>query len=528
MPLNYSKWDQLELSDDSDIEGHPNVDKKSLIRWKQRDIHEKREVRKRQIQALTAEIACNTVLVPRLQSILAQLSTSQTPLPYLSGVVEQLQTNPSPDAPPTNAPGQPTYDAMVLSLLLQVSEEAKKAAAASKEDSSDELVGRKVKEGLKKHLAQLGEHTEKLRNDLETEEKEQKKHITSEDMHDGFDSKYTPAKPEPAPIKNAIPEAKSKSKSTTTSFEVLNPKASSSSSPAEDADEEDEDTPLPSLTPSLLAFSRLPLYSYEASWKFIQAHRDVVVPGAADALLVAAFKAQAQAAELAQADEEDVKGKGKGVKGKKEKERKEEEKYAKQCVCQSLLLSYCEKLGGDGVRVFFQKMVSGDPRAELVFVKDVEDTYTHLITRVQASLTPSSGGQEQIQLVAENPTSTISFNVPTSPPPPAPEPLTLEGPGAANLDPEEVRRALQLRWDVFTGLSGEMQEALQEGTLEGVNKVLGSMPVSEAEQVVKLLDVGGILSFAEGGIRDETGRGVEGEDEDGDDYEDVDEDEDEE
>lgn len=53
MPLNYSKWDQLEvsefyvyylinaecldstiqLSDDSDIEGHPNVDKKSLIRF---------------------------------------------------------------------------------------------------------------------------------------------------------------------------------------------------------------------------------------------------------------------------------------------------------------------------------------------------------------------------------------------------------------------------------------------------------------------------------------------------------------
>jgi cell division cycle protein 37 len=31
--LNYSKWDQLELSDDSDIEGHPNVDKKSLIKF---------------------------------------------------------------------------------------------------------------------------------------------------------------------------------------------------------------------------------------------------------------------------------------------------------------------------------------------------------------------------------------------------------------------------------------------------------------------------------------------------------------
>jgi cell division cycle protein 37 len=504
MPLNYSKWDQLELSDDSDIEGHPNVDKKSLIRWKQRDIHEKREARKRHIHALSAEIACNAVLLPRLQSILAQLSTSQTPLPYLSGLVEQLQTNPSPNAPPTNAPGQPTYDAMVLSLLLQVSEAAKKAAAAGKEDSSDEVVGRKVKEGLQTHLTQLGKHTEELKQELEEEEKEQKKHITSEDMHDGFDSKYTPAKPEPAPIKNAIPhKSKPTAKSTTTSFEVLNPKAASSSSPspaaaAAEEDDEDEDAPLPSLTPSLLAFSRLPLYSYEASWKFIQAHRDVVVPGAADALLVAAFRAQARAAELAQTEDveaSDGKGKGKGGKGKEEKE---EEKYAKQCVCQSLLLSYCEKLGGDGVRVFFQKMVQGEKRAELVFVKDVEDTYAHLITRVEASLSPSSAPQEQIQLVPENPSSSITFNVPTEPPPAFPSPLTLEGPGAEDLDPEEVRRALQLRWDVFDGFSAELQEALKEGTLEGVNKVLGAMPVEEAEEVVKLLDVGGILSFVEG------------------------------
>ncbi|KAA8564058.1 hypothetical protein EYC84_012047 [Monilinia fructicola] len=27
MPINYSKWDALELSDDSDVEVHPNVDK---------------------------------------------------------------------------------------------------------------------------------------------------------------------------------------------------------------------------------------------------------------------------------------------------------------------------------------------------------------------------------------------------------------------------------------------------------------------------------------------------------------------
>jgi cell division cycle protein 37 len=315
--------------------------------WKQRDIHEKREVRKQHIQALTAEISCNKVLQPRLQSISAAISTNPTPLTYLSNLVEQLQTNPSPDAPPTNAPGQPTYDAMVLSLLLQVSEAAKKEAKGK----GEVVVGEKVKEGLERHLVQLGEHTEQLGKDLEAELKEQKKHITSEDMHDGFDSKvdvpeaihdplslmgyyrqYVPAPPEPAPIKHAKLDAKPKTK--TTEFEVLNPKASTSAAPAasgnDDDDDEDEDsldTELPELTPSLEAFSRLPLWAYETSWKFIQSHRDVVVPGASDALLVAAFRAQ-----------------GNG-----------NEAYAKQCVHQSLLLQYCDKLGGDGVRVFFQK-----------------------------------------------------------------------------------------------------------------------------------------------------------------------------
>lgn len=53
------------------------------------------------------------------------------------------------------------------------------------------------------------------------------------------------------------------------------------------------------------------------------------MPGASDALLVAAFTAQ---------------GDGKA-------------KYAKQCVNQSLLLQYCEKLGKDGVAIFFKRCV---------------------------------------------------------------------------------------------------------------------------------------------------------------------------
>lgn len=113
---------------------------------------------------------------------------------------------------------------------------------------------------------------------------------------------------------------------TTVEFETLNPAASDSSQPSSSTPAEEDDA-LPELTPTLAEFSKIPYRGFEKSFEFIQRHRDVIVPGASDALLVAAFKAQ-----------------GEG-----------EKKLARQCVHQSLLLQYCEKLGGDGVRVFFQR-----------------------------------------------------------------------------------------------------------------------------------------------------------------------------
>ena len=161
-------------------------------------------------------------------------------------------------------------------------------------------------------------------------------------------------------------------------------------------------------------------------------------------------------------------------------------------------------------------MVAGGQSAQAIFRKDVEDTYQHIVKRVEIAKVEeaeAAAAGEQIQLVAENPETVISFNVPEGPPP---ENLVLEGPGTEDMDIEEVRRVLQMRWDLFCGLSENLQEALKTGELAAVNKVLGNMPVSEAENAVKALDMGGILSFAEGGIRDETGRADQADDEDGD------------
>ena len=149
------------------------------------------------------------------------------------------------------------------------------------------------------------------------------------------------------------------------------------------------------------------------------------------------------------------------------------------------------------------RMVGGDKRAIKVFEEDVENTYNHLVSRTKIAKEEEEEGREQIQLVPENPNQSITFNIPDGPPP---ENIVLEGPGTEGMDVEEVKKALEFRWNVFRGFSPALQAALRAGGLDGVNKVLGDMDVAEAEGVVNSLDLAGILSFAEGGIRDETGR----------------------
>lgn len=135
-------------------------------------------------------------------------------------------------------------------------------------------------------------------------------------------------------------------KTTETSFETLNPQsvtvepsippdaAEKDGDGDEDKDEdkdededESDDEGLPQLTPALREFSKLPVEDYERSWRFIQGNREVIVLGATDALLIEAFSA----------------------------ERRGEKRYAKQCVHQGLLLQYCDKLGPDGVSLFFKR-----------------------------------------------------------------------------------------------------------------------------------------------------------------------------
>lgn len=133
-----------------------------------------------------------------------------------------------------------------------------------------------------------------------------------------------------------------------------------------------------------------------------------------------------------------------------------------------------------------------------MFLEDVKGTSDRIIARAKvvaaeraAEKEANPQGREQIQLVAADPATVITFEVPDGPPP---EKLEITGEGSEELDPELVRQFLQRRWDIFESFSEKLRKALTEKSLDKVNKVLGKMEVPEAEEVVRLLQEGGILS----------------------------------
>lgn len=153
------------------------------MRWKQRDIHEQREKRKQKIAQLEAEIGVNEVILPRLVKI-ADDVVEKGP-EYFSSLVERLKTNPSPEKPNTSSPNQPTYDAMLEASLVRVWGQLKDKGV----DKTDPELGQKLVKGIRDHIKEFSAHNEDVKKQLEQEHAEQKKKITSDDIHEGWDSK---------------------------------------------------------------------------------------------------------------------------------------------------------------------------------------------------------------------------------------------------------------------------------------------------------------------------------------------------
>lgn len=345
MVVNYSKWDALELSDDSDIEVHPNVDKRSFIRAKQNQIHQQRFERRHQIETLKYERIINDGLLQRIDKLLASLrehaqqasAPSQNPDEFMMHALMDCAGDGDEDVPPKPPQGvhtqteQPRYSVMMASLVDQV----KKDAGDQPQDWFESYL-----KGVEGHKSKVEGLQSELRQKLAELEKEEGKKITSDSIHEGFSvSSVSKEKDKP----KAVEKPKSET------VEVLNPGAlkkdslkrldSAGQSSGAEADVEDEardpsktreeDDDEEHIEPSELgkAFAKIKMGDYKKCLQFISENHDVVKERETDGLLVEGFNAQ--------------------MDGKPE--------YAKNCVHQALLLQYCRSLGRDGVGLFFKR-----------------------------------------------------------------------------------------------------------------------------------------------------------------------------
>ncbi|GAB1192353.1 Cdc37 N terminal kinase binding-domain-containing protein [Aspergillus pseudonomiae] len=449
MVLDYSKWDALELSDDSDIEVHPNVDKRSFIRAKQAQIHQQRMQRRHEIETLKYERIINDGLLSRIDQLLKSLQqhegSSKNPEEVVFQVLMESASNPSEDQPPAPPAGvythekeQPKYSQMMSSLVDQVKKEMG-------EVSSDNLLKEYIK-GVQGHKDKVQGLQKELLAKLAELEKEESSKITSDQIHTGFDTSFV--------AKNDSKGKETEAKKAE-SVELLNPAAvSGSSSQKATADEEEEDPENMKASDLAKRFAKINRNDYRTLLQFISEHPELVAEKETDGLLVEAFNSQ--------------------MDGK--------EDYARTCVHHGLLLQYCRSLGRDGISLFFKRITTKDHQASTLFRNDVNETYNKIKTRAaelakDGSASNDPAGVEQIQLHAVDPNTKITINIPA----------------AESSEPVEVEAR-----KIFESFSKDLQQALSSESLDEVNKVLGKMSVEEAEDVVEKLGQSGMLSLEEG------------------------------
>ncbi|KAL2193185.1 Cdc37 N terminal kinase binding-domain-containing protein [Corynascus similis CBS 632.67] len=203
--VDYSKWDALELSDDSDIEVHPNVDKRSFIRAKKQQIHLERQQRKRQIQALQHERAINDALLQRLRVLAASLESQYdgsasthsnlNPAEVAFQVAMKLvSTKPEEDTPPprpegvfdADLPPLPTYSRMLATIV----DEVNKTLDEKQTEKHQRYEAFTQELGITLHVRKIQDLQAELAKKLGSLEQQDANKITSESYHVGFDSSY--------------------------------------------------------------------------------------------------------------------------------------------------------------------------------------------------------------------------------------------------------------------------------------------------------------------------------------------------
>ncbi|KAI9314137.1 hypothetical protein BX666DRAFT_1970710 [Dichotomocladium elegans] len=370
MPVDYSKWDKLELSDDSDIEVHPNVDKRSMIKWKQEAIHRERAERKAQIAQLQEFIPMEEWIIHQLKPLV-----TMAPADALKAVEKLLEraTAENKHIVAVAPSPKPNVKPLLLGEALAAIEEK------GRKDLSD-TINKEIATLLASALSVLKRSEE----ELERLKKEDSKKLTSENMfHETANRTILnkPKKPTTPPSKGTRKEKVIETLNPNVQMKSLSIDGDKASTGAAVQDEEDEDDQDIELSKEAEAFSKLK--GFEPSFKHLVRHPEIINEKISDQILAEAFTAQLRG----------------------------EEDYAHNCVVQALTLQYCGQLGRDGVNVFFMRMNGPNQQARKLFFDDIDKTYTRIRTRC-AEIAAEQREVETIQLQAAQDGSPLTIHIP--------------------------------------------------------------------------------------------------------------------
>lgn len=453
MPIDYSKWDKIELSDDSDIEVHPNVDKKSFIKWKQRDIHEKRHQRNIEIKSILVQLTMYAKLNARVDFLLKNLTGDE----LLQQSVVDKKINENFDKTekfdyeklketsgdnlrkglkdltfdPAEIENTPPYNEMIEDLFIQIKEDHPEA-----KNNSEKLI-----EYIKEHRMKIDDVLSKQTIKLDDLLYQKSMLISSEDIHTGFDKSFLNKDDEEEAPK---PETKK-----TTTIETINSPSSADVVKHEQSEKDilDELTVLPATA----ELSKISSSDLSASAAFLIKHPSICTEQQKDALLMTAFDHQLQ----------------------------NDSKTAKQIIHQSLLLQYISQLAGPNpskdqtvksIKLFISKVSDNSSPAKHAFQQDVENTFNHIKTRCevikqeQQQSAQAENGEEEavIQLKALDDNTELFVNIPEENTP---------------------------EYEVFTTkLPQNMQDAVKTGSLEEVNKIFSDLKIEEAERILEVFN----------------------------------------
>lgn len=480
MPIDYSKWDHIEISDDSDIEVHPNVDKQSFIKWKQRDIHEKRHQRNIEIKSILIQLTMYAKLNERVDYLMKILTPKELldDDKVMSTLNNEFDANEKFDYEKLikdkslrkglqdltfdkeEIENTPCYNEMIEDLFIQVKEDHP--------DSKDD--GDKLVEYLKEHRNKIDDVLSKQTIKLDDLLYQKAQLIVSDDLHTGFDrsflNKDKPAEEEeqkPQPSSSSSSSKPTTQKTTVTTTETINqPSTTTINKPMEEkTDKEILDELV--ISPATDEFSKIPATDYTKSAEFLIKHYTICTEQQKDALMMSAFDLQLD----------------------------NRTETAKQVVHQALLLQYIANLTGNNphapkdkvinaIKLFFSKISDESTPAHQVFWEDVDRTYAHIKNRCEiikqerqlgGGDDDDDGEQEAVlQLRSLDDKTQLLVNMPK------------EG------TPE---------YELFTTkVPVEFQKAIETESIDEVNKEFAKLKFEDAEQVLDIIQECGVIGLS--------------------------------